>query len=282
MDKRLHDKLIEDMKNLKSLLAKCSTVTVVGMVAAKFIRWPAKDIELSSPHRQLFYLLGLMLSTPEPTNPQEYDESAWNDSADLLERIFFAYAWMFWPTAEEARHLNKEWKDVRKIAMPAFLNYFNSGLLASTEQVKDRIKRYILPYDSAVKDMFGLSATDMLEIADFIGQQMQADYDSLSNLIKKEEQARHVFQCEAETKNWDFQTIRRKVEHSSYGEVAQALFSALGKVSTILFGHLQDKFGSEKADIFLQTFGDERGSVEELSTYMTKMASLFARYPPKI
>ena len=190
MDKRLHDNLIQDINSLKKLLANCSTETIVGTVATKFLRWPNNDVELTSPHRQLFYLLTLMLTSPEPKNSQEFDESAWSNSQDLLEKIFRTYAWMFWPTADEAKNLTKEWKDIRKVAMPAFLNYFNSGLLASTDQVKDRINRYIVPFDSAVKAIFDLTMTDMLDIVDFIGGKIQSDYDSLSDLIKKEEQAR--------------------------------------------------------------------------------------------
>jgi len=122
MEKKLHDKLISDITDLRNLLSEYSTETIVGTVATKFLRWPSKDVELTSPHRQLFYLLGLMLTSPEPSKPQEYDQSAWSKTVELLERIFSSYAWMFWPTPEEADSLSKEWKDIREVAMPAFLN----------------------------------------------------------------------------------------------------------------------------------------------------------------
>jgi len=270
MDKRLHDKLIADIADLRNLVSGFSTEIVVGMVAINFMRWPEKDIGLSSPYRQLFFLLGLMLSTPEPTDPHEFDDEAWNKSVNLLERIFFAYAWMFWPTAEEAGRLTQDWKDAREIAMPAFLNYFNSGLLASTEQIRDRIKRYIVPHDSAVRGIFSISATDMLEITEVISQQMQADYDSLASLKEKEEQARLSFLDEAERKKWDFETMQHEAAKSSYSEVVRTFLSALRRISTVSRSFLQSKFGAEKADTFLQVFSAARGSVEKL-TYPTEL-----------
>ncbi len=270
MDKNLHDKLISDITDLRNLLGQYSTETIVGTVATKFLRWPSKDVELTSPHRQLFYLLGLMLTSPEPSKPQEYDESAWSKTVELLERIFSSYAWMFWPTPEEAGNLSKEWKDIREVAMPAFLNYFNSGLLASTEQVKNRFTRYIVPFDNVVNKLFFLSAIDLLNIADFIGAKIQEDFDSLSNLIKKEERARLDILDEAEREKWDFQTTQNKVLNSSYADIAKELFSKLRQVSTITISDLQENFGSEKANVFIQKFATRRGSISNL-TYPTDL-----------
>ncbi len=270
MDKKLHDELIEDVEKLRSVIAVCSTQTVVGMVAVKFIRWPEEDIGLMSPHRQLFFLLGLMLSTNEPAFPQEFDDEKWNESVDLLGKIFLSYAWMFWPKPEEAGRLSQEWKEAREVAMPAFLHYFNSGLLASTEQIKDRIKKYIVPHDSAVKEIFGISTTEMLEITDIISKQMQADYDFLTDLKKKEENAHLAFLDEAERGNWDLQTMRRKAVQSPYAKIAKDFFSALGNISTVRHSCIQSKFGKEMTDKFLHEFSATRGSTNKL-TYPTEL-----------
>jgi len=152
----------------------------------------------------------------------------------------------------------------------AFLNYFNSGLLASTEQVKDRLTRYILPFDDVVKKSFNISAIEMLSIADFIGAKIQEDFDSLSKLIKKEERARLDILDEAERKKWDFQTTQNKVLNSSYADIANELFSKLRQVSTITVSELQEKFSSEKANVFLQKFANRRGSISDL-TYPTDL-----------
>src|SRR5437016_6753522 len=70
-----------------------------------------------------------MLSSPEPENPRLFTKANWERAKQLLEEIFGLYAFMFWPTDDQAP--TNEWRDVREVAMPAFLHYFNNALLAA-------------------------------------------------------------------------------------------------------------------------------------------------------
>jgi len=104
--------------------------------------WGEDDSEkLSSEFRQLFFFLGLMLATPEPENPRPLTKEKWKRVKELLEEIFGLYAFMFWPSEDETP--TDEWREVREVAMPAFLHYFNNALLASKEQIEDRVSKHL-------------------------------------------------------------------------------------------------------------------------------------------
>src|SRR5947209_8096105 len=122
MDKRLHSQLIRLTDELRELVSSFSTGSVAGSCAMEvYMRTGAerKSAKLSSEFKQLFFVLGLMLSTPEPENPKSLTKANWEKAKQLLEEIFGLYAFMFWPTDDEAP--TNEWRDVREVAMPAFL-----------------------------------------------------------------------------------------------------------------------------------------------------------------
>ena len=57
---------------------------------------------LSSPAKQLFHLLGLMLVTP-PSNQKPVEEKDWKALKNDLEGAFNQYALMYFPTEEDVR-----------------------------------------------------------------------------------------------------------------------------------------------------------------------------------
>ncbi len=269
MKKLLHEDLISSISALRRLLANHTTESVLKMVAAQLIQWPSKNIGLKSPQRQLSYLLGLLMTTPEPPMPREMDQE-WDDVIGLLEKIFSSYAVMFSPSGGQLGQLTQAGRDARKVAMPAFLHYYYSGLMASTEQVRDWIRRYIVPHDAVIKDILGLSAMDMLRIASMIGELTQADYDRLSSLSLKEKDARLSLLNEAERQGWDDEMIERQVsEDSRYGEIAHDYLTAIDKVFTVEREPLQSEFGTNQVNAFLHVFSAKRGSVEDF-TYPTQ------------
>jgi len=184
LDNDLHDHLITNTEELRDLLRRFSTESIAGMCSSFFLGRLISGSEgqkLVSPGRQPNFLLGLMLSSNEPEKPNQFGKEDWEKAERLLNEIFTSYAWMFWPKPKEIDSLTESWKQVREVAMPAFLHYFNSGLLASVEQIRDRIKRYLCPFDDEIKVHFNISASETLKISDYIMGDLQS---SLDNVVK--------------------------------------------------------------------------------------------------
>jgi hypothetical protein len=94
MHETQHEQLLQNVEQLRQLVAACSTETIVGACTAYWIRRD-KSVDaqgLSSPARQWTFLLGLMLSTPEPTTPNQFGDGERTRSLELLEKIFSSYA----------------------------------------------------------------------------------------------------------------------------------------------------------------------------------------------
>src|SRR6266576_2739520 len=154
MTERLAKKVERVGKELLQLLARSSTMSVVG-TCLNYCLHRANDASftegLVSPARQLSFLLGVLVSTPEPDKPEHFDETLWARARELLNSAFAAYQEIFWPDREELGNLTDEWKRTREVVMPAFLHYFNSGILANPEQIKERIELSIVPFDEVIR-----------------------------------------------------------------------------------------------------------------------------------
>lgn len=269
MDERLHEQLLADTDQLKQLVSSCSTQSVVGSVGAMLLKWPDEDIGLMSPIRQLFYLLGITLSTDEPSVPKDFDESEWKTGKDLLQKIFLAYAWMFWPTAAEANRVDASWTKSRNVAMPAFLHYFNSGLLASTTQVQSRIAKYLVPFDAQFKALNGISVSEMTGAADAIAGMMQSCFDELSRAKAQEDEARLAFFDHAMEQGWNDDRIRVEAQSSDYGRVTRELLTILDSLFKIQYQSFEELVGQRIALSFWKLFSIQRGDIKSF-TYLTE------------
>ena len=167
MDSTTHRALLRDTNRLRSLLSPSSTRSVLGSVQA-YLLHRANDLEfdggMTSPARQLAFLLGLLLTTPEPREPKPF--AAWERAVELLERIFRSYGAPMWPTESELGNMNSEWRRIRQVAGQALLHYHNTGLMASTHQVATRTRDYVVPFDTTIRDVWGITATGALAICD--------------------------------------------------------------------------------------------------------------------
>jgi len=269
MEKDLYEKLMNDTENLRILVGQCSSESVIGWVLVQLFQWPHKNIGLSSPYKQLFFMLGLFLTTPEPVNPEEFNEARWIKAKKLLEDIFYAYAWMFWPTSEDVNKIDADWYRVREIAMPAFLQYFNSGLLASTKQVKERIKRYLVPMDDQVQKMEGITVSNMLKIADRVANIIQGDYGKFADSRRREEYARTSLLKRAQNENWDFERIHSEANSDYYRKHFNNFIVTISKIGKIELKELTDIAGKVLAIRFWRIFSTKRGSVESF-IYLTE------------
>ena len=136
-----------------------------------------------------------MLGTPEPPADQPFERSDVERACELLNRIFLAYAWTYWP--EPGEQVTEEWRRMREIAMPSFLAYVNQGLMASTQQVEQRVRRYLSPFDQELHDELGLGASQAADICRWITDRLQHSADVLVDTARREREGRPTIQEES-------------------------------------------------------------------------------------
>jgi len=272
MDTELHQRLIKDTEELRNLVRSASTESVVGMCAADHLARVASTeaaTQLLSPGRQPLFLLGLMLTTPEPEKPREFGPNAWLRSTELLNAIFSTYAWMFWPKPEDIPSLTDRWWESRGVAMPAFLHYFNTPLLASVEQISNRVKLYLAPFDERLKSELRISASEALDITDWIVKSFQNSLDEMQEAAKKERQARVALLDRAQSENWDLERIRHEAKQEHYLPYFERLMTALQRFLRVPLESLRKEFESALADSYWNLFVSTRGELEDF-TYLTE------------
>jgi hypothetical protein len=271
MDSSLHEQLIRDTESLRALVSECSSETVVGTCCAYALKRSTREESdyLVSPARQLFFLLGLMLTTPEPTNPKDFGEQEWQDSIELFNAIYTTYARMFWPKEEELPNLTDEWTRVREVVMPTFLHYFNTGVLASIEQVSERIRQYFVPFDADLKRDFGISASEALDVADWIAKYLQRSADELVDFATAEKEARLALLDRAAAEGWDLDRLRMETQNSDYGSIFADLSQRLQSFFKVPRSALLEQFGERITNSYWNLYVAKRGQTPDF-TYLTE------------
>jgi len=177
----LQETIKKNIEHIRAVVQNCSTETVVGYSMVKQLdRSPPS--ELSSPAKQIRLLLGIMLESEEPPAPTEFTDQEWDKIVEPLQALTYAYLQLYLPAADRTSEQSKDWIRIQQVAMTAFLSYHENRLFASTEQVSDRIRSYLSPFDDQLSSTLGISASDALTIALSIGQQFQAQMDRVSQL----------------------------------------------------------------------------------------------------
>ena len=168
----LQEIISKNVEHIKRVMQQCSTESVVGYSLVKNLRgFPQQD--LSSPAKQLRFLLGVMLETEEPDAPHEFSEREWEHIVQPLQRLSGAYMSLYLPPDDNSTKQSEEGNTNQLVAMTAFIDYHQKGLLASAEQIRDRIRSYLAPFDDQLSAALGISASDALDIGLDIGIESQ-------------------------------------------------------------------------------------------------------------
>lgn len=124
---------------------------------------------LDSPLRQLYYLTALNLSSAEEmiTEPEVTTDDEWKTIVLQTLRAKAGYYDLLMPKEGED---TEEFHDFYKVAMPVFMNYYDTGKLNYEEQEIERIERSFEHFDKEILSEFGISTTDMLAIYDHIDE----------------------------------------------------------------------------------------------------------------
>lgn len=132
--------------------------------SAEFLRHcrnqPILARPLSSPVRQIFHLLGLLLATPQD-GTRDLSPQEWASILYDLEEIFSQYQFLYYP--EPSDFASRERWDAADVSMPVFMDYFNTVPLFFDAQVRDRIRRWFSPFDEFFQLEMGLSTEDCLD-----------------------------------------------------------------------------------------------------------------------
>lgn len=168
---------------LRGVLSRASTAEVVWHCFHLFQKGPGETMAeygLDSPYKQSYFLLGLTLTTPEPRRSGRLSDSEWAHIHEILQAIETAYLRLFFPHPDEMAQMSDEDRHRIEVSMVAFLHYFNTGVLASVEQLRDRARAYLTPFDTVLEQRVGLSATSAIEIAEWIRNRVQEEMDRLT------------------------------------------------------------------------------------------------------
>jgi len=272
MDEKLHNHILTLTKQLVDLVKDCASEDVLGMIATHCIstrREIDKKNPLASPSRQVQFLTGLLLSTSEPENPKDFTKSDWERSINILNELFSSYALMYWPSEEEYPQITDEWRESRQIAMPAFLHYFNTGILATIEQVVKRVTDYLFPFSQELSASHGISASEAINVAAWIAKYMQEHIDSFQEVHKKEKLHRIKFLNRAKEEGWDIPTMREKAQNTELPHLHRLIQQGFNGLYKVSLEALKVQFGELVATAYWSHFVISRGEVEGL-TYLTE------------
>jgi hypothetical protein len=180
----LKEDLDVNVAELRQLVSRCSTVSVTGWCFSYVVMGQnqKREIDLHSPDRQVAFLLGIMLSSPEPDAPTDWTADIWKRVIGLLNEISGTYMQLYFPHEDERNKLTRDWWRIREVAMLTFMHYFNTGLLASVEQIKDRLGHDIRPFDEELQSLIGIRSADAADICHFLASRLQYDLDEFQRL----------------------------------------------------------------------------------------------------
>jgi hypothetical protein len=270
MRDELHNQLLRNTEELRGLVGRCSTEEVVGMCATHHLPGRVtgkRPSGLLSPGRQPLFLLGLMLTTPEPQKPMAFGRDKWQRSIRLLNDIFLSYT-RYMPKADEQRDVSREKWRAPELAISAFLDYFNNPILAQPEQVSQRVKAYLSPFDAELRRGLGTSASEALEIAYWIAKRL---FDVLQEWIMsgrrlKKESATLCDRAQAQ--GWSIERLLREAQQGHYFPSAEGWRAGFHRLFKVTLQSLREQFRPELADPYWRFFVSRRGEVREFR-YLT-------------
>jgi hypothetical protein len=256
-------------ERLRMLLGQFSSEEVVRKCFYIFQLSPQEAREtygLWSPYRELQYLLGLMLSTPEPVLTAKRDRSStttlWNEILVLVSDSTNAYLRLFFERPEQ---LSDEQFQRHFVAGTAFVHHFNSGPMATSAQLLARARDHLVPFDDELVRRVGLSATDGIAIVEWLHQDLQARLDRQMDYLEELDALRvRSISC-----GWSDAQTRREAEafQRARGHFHQRLDR---DPLLILKAELEARFGRGPAEGFWRLFVRARGSGGGFTYYTDK------------
>ena len=265
--------MLEKIEELRSLLKPISTDSValrvagtVGAISGK----PPFEI-LTSPIKQCYYLLGLLMSTPKPHVERDIEEEDWKKCVDLLQSIYNFYGRMFFPEDGEFKTKSEEWKHNREVVMPVFLHHHNTTrTFSSVEQKIDSITGIFVAHDSILSDRFSISASIALEIAKWIFEEAQRKLDALMDAGVTIKRGHSLFVERTEGRIQNASVVMKDIQSDPAFQLALEVFHQSDAPWKVHLEEMRAKFGHSAANAFWRHFVSKRGEALEY-TYPTEL-----------
>jgi hypothetical protein len=212
---------------------------------------------LTSPFRQMFHVLGLLLAVPTD-EARDINDKDWTEVLECLETVFGVYALMYFPSEQHGIE-DAQWATECETAMPAFLHYFNTPALLYRDQIVDRIRRWATPFSSAIQARTGLTIERLVEMVAACEELSLERQKRLLALHESADRERHDFLDLAERGDWGLDRMRLEAQTHPVKDATLRLFEAMDKFSAVDIDALRQRFGTEAVDAFLSLFVGNRG-----------------------
>ena len=173
------ESITESIRQIREVIDTCSTESVAGWCMTRLLIGHQTGPNLSSPAKQIFFLLGLLIESKTPSKARDLSTNEWHYVVTLLENVFATYVGSTFFNPSKLDNQLEDWGKIRQVTGTAFVAYFYQTLLASVEQVSDRIRAYVTPFDDQLETDFGIAASDALNIAEWIRDTLQKPLDDL-------------------------------------------------------------------------------------------------------
>lgn len=177
--------LLDKSLKLKKLISTFDTRWFLGDLSSLMHSITANRAQdqlgkLSSPQRQLYYLAGLLMTSPsDEASDYIYKKEKWDDIVELLNDIEKEYDELFFP--KEGEIVDTEWKHIRQVAVPTFLSYFNTGPLNYEEQKINWIRELYSPMNTEISKITGISVEELIEFYNNIDSLTQKNFQGHTN-----------------------------------------------------------------------------------------------------
>lgn len=111
-------------QNIREIIQGCSTESVMKNCLVRSMKDYLPFSELTSPAKQMHFLLGLLLESGEPECARKFGTSHWQELVTPLVAAFSAYSWSHPSDGEMAGKQSSQKIKKHETAMMAFIDYF--------------------------------------------------------------------------------------------------------------------------------------------------------------
>ncbi len=218
-----------------------------------------KDTGLSSPQRQTFYLLGLLMTTPEPDATVSLTKAEWKRIFELLNAIVdsYVYSTMGKIVAGEVD------ADKAHAASLAFMQFYMSGRLAVAEQLVRLVEAFYVPFDERIRAAAGISATEALEIVEWMKEKLiglwKSGIEKLAAAKALQSESVEMLVGGPEPFEEKLAAWQASPEFETAGQIVRDWFDWSRYPNCIPRADFVANFGDEKTAAFLRLFALRRG-----------------------